>query len=328
MNFNNDDMKDGLKMIRDAFMKAVQGKDPMELKRKIGRMSAAGGKAMVERGLQEFPKQYVEQTVRDVYGFIAGRELADGVSMMAQSVSLENLQLGIDGFLDQLKSEEVSIAVAKQLKGEIDKDMVDGLKMLLKDKIDQMDGPQQAIARIVMEQVVEPAIEQTKEQPGRNIIQDMRVMLEEQLPNMPVWQQALLGNAVQTLAQLENAPVEEVASTIRDTVSNISADMIAPQIFALVQSITPDRVSAMTHKLVGGMPAPSSVSSVVTGIANAAVKQLSRAAEPEKADAAPSLAEFRQEVSTLLDGVSSNDNAKNAKIDLGKDKGKGFKFKL
>lgn len=326
----NDGMKDGLAMIRAAFMKAVSGQDPKEVSGKIQSIVATGGKAAVEKTLVEFPPQKVEQIVRSIYGFIAGRELAEGVSTIAQSVNLDDLQTGLDNALDQFKSEEISLATARLLKGEIDKDMLDAVKGLINDKIDALDGPQAAIARMVVDQVVEPMIESAKEAPSRNMLKDLREMVEQQLPSLPVWQQALVKDLADQLAQLEDAPVEEVAAVIRDNISAVPTEIIAMQAYALTQSVTPERVMGATHKITGQMPSPSSVSSVFSGVATAALKQLDRAANPEKADAPASIAEFRQELMDVLSKAAMNDNDKKSTFDFGKDgKGKGgTRFKL
>lgn len=325
----NDGMKDGFNMIRAAFMKAVNGQDPKEIADKMQSIVASGGKAIVEKTLAEFPPQQVEQIVRSVYGFIAGRELAEGVSTIAQSVNIDDLQTGLDNVLDQFKNEDMSIALARQLKGEMDKDMIDAVKSLMNDKINALNGPQAAIARIVIDQLVEPMLEKMKEEPGRNMLKDLRMMAEDNLATMPVWQQSLMKGLVKKLKDVEDAPVEEVAEFIRDTVSAIPTEVLAMQAYAISQSVTPERVMGITHSQIGKMPSPASISSVFTGVANAALKQLNRAADPAKADAPASVAEFSRDVADVLSSAAINDNNKKSTFDLGKDKGKGGeKFKI
>ena len=324
----NDGMKDGFDMIRNAFMKAVGGQDPKEFSDKVQRIVATGGKAAVEKSLDEFPPQKIETLVRSVYGFVAGRELAEGVSTVVQSVNLDDLQTGLDGVLDQFKSEEASLMLARQLKGEVDKDMLDAVKYLVNDKINAMEGAPAMVARMVFEQFIEPTLERYKDEPGRNLIKDLRLFVEDQLPGVPSWQQGIVKGLAAQLAEIEDAPAEEVAAVLRDKITAIPTDAIAMQLYIVTQSVTPERVMGLTHKATGQMPSPTTVSGVFSGVANAALKQLNRAADPAKADAPASLDEFRRDAMDVVSNAAVNDNSVKKKCDLGKDKDKGGKFKI
>lgn len=327
----NDGMKDGFGIIRDAFMKAVGGgSTPGEIAGKAQRVIATGAKSAVEKAKTEFSPQFIEDSVRGVYGFVGGRDLAEGVSMIAQSVNLDELQTGLENVVAQLKTEEVSMTIARQLKGETDKDMLDATKSLLSDKISALDEPQATIARALFEQLVEPSMERMKNEPGRNMLADLRESLENQMHSAPVWQQALMSGMVNELARLEAAPVEEVAASIRDHASAIPADQIAMQLYLVAQSVSPERVMSVTHKAVGQLPSPATISGVFTGVADAALKQLGRAADPEKADAPASADEFLRDVTNVVKNAAANDDTKKTDFGFGKDKGQGGgrKFKL
>lgn len=75
----------GFGRLRKAFSKFVRDHGPEDVGAKALRTLAAGGKAAVDRGLQEFPKELVTRLTGDFYTLLQSQDVAEDVSAMVRS---------------------------------------------------------------------------------------------------------------------------------------------------------------------------------------------------------------------------------------------------
>lgn len=75
----------GFGRLKKAFAKFIKDQGSEDVGAKALRTLAAGGKAAVERGLQEFPKELVARLTGDFYTLLQSPEVAEDVSAMVRS---------------------------------------------------------------------------------------------------------------------------------------------------------------------------------------------------------------------------------------------------
>jgi hypothetical protein len=125
----------GFDSLRDLFNKFADKYAGEDLSGRIVRSLAAGGQAAVDKGLQEFPKDYVKQVATDFYAMVTSQEAADGVSAAVRAYDEEKVKSTLDGLVESLKQDENALKLAKSLKDALSKtsteDLENGLDQLL-----------------------------------------------------------------------------------------------------------------------------------------------------------------------------------------------------
>ncbi len=107
---------DGFDFLRDAFKKFADNVDGQEIASRAARSLGAGGKALVDRGLQEFPKDYIEALVDNAYALLTSQDIAEGISRNVRAFDEEKIKEMLDEVITEIRKDENAAALAKQLK--------------------------------------------------------------------------------------------------------------------------------------------------------------------------------------------------------------------
>lgn len=260
----------GFKFLKEAFAKFAGKYSGADVAGRAVRSVAAGGKAAVDRGLQEFPKAFVNQLAKDVYGLLTSQELADGISATVRSLDEEKAKELVDGIVNNMKDRDTALNVAKKIKDAL-------AKYSAADLTDQIDGLMD-LGNVPMQ--------------GRFVLQ------------------VLLGQIKPVLDGMKNNTEEEIADKIMALADNIPSDMIAQQVANITKDVTPERVSKQANDLVGKLPSPQAISDIVHGVGTAASEHLDRIANVAAPDEVPSiLRELGAAANDIVSETISKDNA-------------------
>jgi uncharacterized membrane protein YheB (UPF0754 family) len=134
MDFNNPDFKG----IIDAFSKFASAHGGDDIAGRITRALASGGKAAVDKSLEEFPKTFITRTAKDFYALISSQEIADSLSSSVTSFDEEKVKEAVDNLADRLKDPEVALQVAKQVKEILSKTSTDDIEAALDGLTDKL----------------------------------------------------------------------------------------------------------------------------------------------------------------------------------------------
>lgn len=118
----------GFNFLKDVFAKFAAKHDGADLTNRVVRSLAAGGKAAVDKGLQEFPASYIKTVAEDFYATVTSQEMADGVSQSVRSLDEGKVKEILDGVLSELQKDENATKLAKQLKDMLNKTSTDDLE--------------------------------------------------------------------------------------------------------------------------------------------------------------------------------------------------------
>lgn len=118
----------GFNLLKEAFKKFADKHGDADLTGRVVRSLAAGGEAAVNKGMQEFPKDFVKGVVGDFYALLSSQEVADGVSMTVRSFDEEKVKELMDSVIDSLKEDETALKVAKAIKDALEKTSTEDLE--------------------------------------------------------------------------------------------------------------------------------------------------------------------------------------------------------
>lgn len=111
----------GYKLLKEIFDKFAAKYSAEDMTARALRSAAAGSKAAVDRAMQEFPKSFINQMAKDIYGVLTSQELADAVSMEVRSFDEAKVKGLIDGAIDVMKDPVTARKIARQIKQALDK---------------------------------------------------------------------------------------------------------------------------------------------------------------------------------------------------------------
>lgn len=278
---------DGFDILKEAFRKFASKLDAEDINTRLVRTAGAGGKALVEKGMEEFPATYVKQIAQDFYSFLTSQEVADGISSGVRSFDESKVKDVLDNFLEQLKTEDVSSKLAKSLKDIAEKGSITDIENLVDSLAGQFDfNTQMAIKFFFMQS---------------------RARIEE------------------VLDQVRGADEAQVAEIIRNLADSVPTDLVAAQVGAITQSITPDRITKQAHDIVGTLPSPTALSNIIDGVGKAAAARFNTVANAGSVgDALKALENFGGEAMDIVSKTIAQDQASKQKFD--KKGGGSYKF--
>ncbi|MBI1214509.1 MAG: hypothetical protein GC185_01660 [Alphaproteobacteria bacterium] len=201
----------GFDLLREVFAKFAAKHDGEDLTNRVVRSLAAGGKAAVEKGLEEFPATYIKTVAEDFYAMVTSQELADGVSMTARSFDEEKVKEVLDSALTQLQNDDTALKVAKQLKDMLSKTSTDDIE----NSIDALMSGRSLGEKMVFKAFFEQA---------RPIIDGMRDASEEEIADQIKELAATIptdGIAQQVGAMTREITPERVAKQAHDFVGTL-----------------------------------------------------------------------------------------------------------
>jgi uncharacterized membrane protein YheB (UPF0754 family) len=270
-NFWRSKMEDnpGFRFLKQAFDKFAAKYSADEISGRVVRSVAAGGKAVVEQGMQEFPKTFVKQMTSDLYALLASQDTADGISTMVRSFDEEKVKEMVDTFAASLKDRETALKLAKQIK--------EALKQASATDIEaQIDG------MLSM----------------GNVPLEMRMLF-----------MAFFGQLKPAIDSMKHDNEEEIADKISELADNIPSDMIAAQVAAMTREVTPESVSKQAHDIVGRMPSPQAVADILHGVGGAASQHLDRLSKVLSPSEIPGiLSDFAQNAADIVSDTIAQDN--------------------
>ncbi len=103
----------GFGRLRDAFKKFVTEQATGEVGARAVRTLAAGGKALVDKALEEFPKDIVKGIASDFYKFLLSDEVAEGASLAVRSFDEEKIKATLLEVSVLLQDDETATMFAK-----------------------------------------------------------------------------------------------------------------------------------------------------------------------------------------------------------------------
>lgn len=239
----------GFDILKEAFKKFAAKYDGADLAAKGVRIAAAGGKAVVDGALKEFPKTFVNTAAKDIYALLTSQEVADGVSASVRAFDEEKVKEMLDGVISQLKDPDTALKIAKQVKASLDKLPTDDLEA-------QIDG--------------------------------LLSMNNVPMQNRMIFQ-AIFSQIKPILEDMKNSSDEEVAAKLSELADMIPSDAIAAQVANLTREVTPEKVSKQAHDLVGKFPSPQTVADIVHGVGNLASQKLEDISKVAAADDAKAI---------------------------------------
>ncbi|MDD9901031.1 MAG: hypothetical protein OXT65_08645 [Alphaproteobacteria bacterium] len=178
----------GIDLIREKFKELADRYNPQDLKEKGVRAIATGGKATVDKGLEEAPQQSISNFIDDLYGTLTSQEVTDGLSINAQAFDEGEIKNFLDNAVERLKTPEVSEKLAKQLKDALQKISNDDLYGAMEQAVEKQDPGKQMIARIFFQQAA-PYLDQIRSGDPANTAEVLRE-LADNLPTDAIAEQA------------------------------------------------------------------------------------------------------------------------------------------
>ena len=258
----------GFRLLKQAFDKFAAKYDGGDMAARVVRSVAAGGKAAVDHGMQEFPKTFVSQMAKDFYNLLSSQDVSDGISSAVRSFDEEKVKEMVDGMIANLKDRDRALEIAKQVKEALKKASATDIEA-------QLDG----------------------------ILQMSNVPLEMRMLFM-----AFFDQAKPIIDGMKHDSEEEIADKIMELADQIPADMIAAQVAAMTREVTPERVSKQAHDIVGAMPSPQAVADIVHGIGEAASEHFDRAARISSPSEVADIArDFAQNASGIVGNIIDQD---------------------
>lgn len=138
---------DGFDFLRDAFKKFSAKVDGKDIAARAVRSAGAGGKALADRGMQEFPHSYIKDLIDSAYGLLTSQDVAEGISMTVRSFDEEKIKDVLDQVVAQLKEDKVATQLAKQLKEVLRQTSTDDMEAALEQAVANLPQMQQMVVR-------------------------------------------------------------------------------------------------------------------------------------------------------------------------------------
>lgn len=268
-------MKDhpGFRLIKEAFDKMISQYKPEDVGGRAVRSAAAGGKAAVERGLQEFPKDYVRQSVQAVYDFVQSQEVADGVSMTIQSFDEEKVMAIVNTALEPFRDlDKLTLLVASYRRTPAEK--LAEIEEMMKGK----SRVEQFIVGLILDKI-KPALEESAQLTPNDYVDQIQALLESALKDKAFFIAPIMSELRLVSQGWKDMSDEEVAQQIKEYVEAIPAENLAIYAATFTQFATPERISKMAHGYVGSRPSAAAIADAVHGVGEEAGKSLDRASK-------------------------------------------------
>lgn len=260
----------GSKFLREAFAKFAAKYNAEDIGARAIRSVAAGGKAAVDRGLQEFPKTFVNQLAKDVYGLLTSQELADGISATVRSFDEEKVKGLVDNIVESMKDRETALNLAKRIKGALNKYSASDIEAQLSGILSLGNVP----------------------------------------PQVQFMVQVLMSQFKPVLEGMKYQSEDEIADQIIALADQIPSDQIAEQVAAITRNVTPEKVSQQTTTLAGKLPSAQAVSDIVHGVGEVISQNLSQIATISTPSEVPAiLRDLAENASQIVSTTLSTDNA-------------------
>lgn len=258
----------GFELLKQAFNEFTSKYNGTDIANRVVRSAAAGGKAIADASMKEFPKEFVNQLTKDLYTLISGQDTADGISTLVRSLDEEQVQSLVNGAVSKLQDPEVALKVASQVKELLSKVSADELEAML-------DG----------------ALAQANVNPGQ------RFMIN-----------AFFNQLKPLINEMKNDSEEEIAEKIMSLADTIPSDLIAMQLAAITREVTPERISGAAHQIVGSLPSPKTIADIVHGVGATASKGLDQVAKSSTpAEAGQYLSATFQNIAKVVSSTLQND---------------------
>lgn len=214
----------GFDLLKEAFKKFASKQDAEDLTGKLVRSAAAGGKAAVDKALEEFPKAFVRELATDFYAMVASQEVADGISMTVRSFDEEKVKGLLDSVMTQLKEDDNALKVAKSLKGALDKSSTEDLENAVEGLLSSRSMGERWVVKAFFEQ-------------AKPYIEEMRGASEEEI-----------AEKVKELA--DTIPADAIAQQVADLTREVTPERVSRQAHDMVRKLpSPGAVSDIVHSL-------------------------------------------------------------------------------
>jgi hypothetical protein len=214
----------GFDILRKAFNKFASQHDGKEIVNKTVRSIAAGGKGMVDKAMQEFPKSFVKQLVGDFYTLLTSQDVADGISMSVRAFDEEKVKGMVDSVVATLKDDETALKIAKSIKDSLSKMSTDDIASQIDLVMNGRSMSERMVFMAFFEQV-------------RPMIDDMRNSSEEEI-----------AQKIKDLA--DTIPSDAIAEQVAAMTREVTPERVAKQAHDVVgQMPSPQALADIAHGL-------------------------------------------------------------------------------
>lgn len=214
----------GFDILKKAFNNFASKHDGQELVNKTVRSLAAGGKGVVDKAMQEFPKAFVKQVVGDFYTLLTSQDVADGVSMSVRAYDEEKVKDMIDSVVATLKDDETALKIAKSIKDGLSKMSTDDIAGQLDLIMNGRSMSERMVFMAFFEQV-------------RPMIDDMRDSSEEEI-----------AEKIKDLA--DTIPSDAIAEQVAAITREVTPERVAKQAHDVVGRMpSPQAIADIAHNL-------------------------------------------------------------------------------
>lgn len=263
----------GFNILKDAFDRFVQEQKDSDIEGRIVRTLAGGAKATVEKGTEEFPKEFIETLAGDFYNFVSSQEVADGISISARSFDEEKVKELLDQSIDMLKQDDIALKIAQSIKDTLEKTPTDDLEHLIDAAMKDSPMGTRMLVKVFFEQV-KPQIDEMRELSAEDIAERLKMMAE-------------------------TIPTDALAAQIAAVTREITPERVSKQAHDLVGKLpTPSAVSGVVHEI--GDAASRALDDVITnGTIQGAAETLRTFAENAKQIVSDTLSNDNQSKKTF-----------------------------
>lgn len=150
---------DGFDFLRDAFKKFADKVDGQDIANRALRAAGAGGKALVDRGVEEFPHDYIKGLVESAYALLTSQEIAEGISMSVRAYDEEKIKELLDTVVAQLKEDQVATQLAKQVKEILRQASNDELQGAIEQLLDGRPAHEKMIFNAMFQMQIRPILD-------------------------------------------------------------------------------------------------------------------------------------------------------------------------
>lgn len=214
----------GFRILKDAFDRFVQDQNGADIEGRIVRTFATGAKSAVEKGTEEFPKEFIQNLATDFYAFVSSQEIADGISISARSFDEEKVKEMLDQAVDTLKQDEVAEKIAQSIKDTLEKTPTDDLEHLIDAALQDSPMATRMLVKVFFERV-KPQIDEMRELGVEDIADRLKQMAD-------------------------TIPTDALAAQVAALTREITPERVSKQAHDLVGKLpTPTAVSDVLHDL-------------------------------------------------------------------------------
>lgn len=202
---------DGFDLLREAFKKFANSVDAEDIGGRVVRSVGAGGKALTDKALEEFPQSFVKGLVSDFYAMIGSQEIADGISMTVRGYDEEKIKDVLDLLVSELKKDEVASKLAKQLKDGLSQASNDDIQNALEALLSDRSMQEQMLFRVFFSQA-KPILDDLRDGTEEEITEKIKE-LADTIPTDLI--------AMQAGALTQEVTPERVAKQIHDAIGKL-----------------------------------------------------------------------------------------------------------